>query len=77
MFWPLKPLSDSAPPGIEAAVSPNHACEGSHACEGRHGWGVLDGGIFDFEAYGFEAYGGGKMRLIAESPCPIEEVLCA
>jgi hypothetical protein len=38
---------------------------------------VLDGGIFDFEAYGFEAYGGGKMRLVAESPCPIEEVLCA
>ena len=77
MFWPLKPLSDSAPPGIEAAVSPFDACEGSHACEGRHGWGVLDGGIFNFEAYGFEAYGGGKMRLIAESPCPIEEVLCA
>ena len=71
MFWPLKPLSDSAPPGIEAVVSPFDACEGSH------GWGVLDGGIFDFEAYGFEAYGGGKMRLIAEPPCHIEEVLCA
>ena len=71
MFWPLKPLSDSAPPGIEAAVSPFDACEGSH------GWGVLDGGIFNFEAYGFEAYGGGKMRLIAEPPCHIEEVLCA
>jgi len=38
---------------------------------------VLDGGIFDFEGYGFEAYGGGKMRLIAEPPCHIEEVLCA
>lgn len=71
MFWPLKPLSDSTPPGVEAAVSP------FDACEGRHGWGVLDGGIFDFEAYGFEAYDGGKMRLVAESPCPIEEVLCA
>ena len=47
------------------------------ACEGSHGWGVLDGGIFDFEAYGFEAYGGGKMRLIAEPPCPMEKVLCA
>jgi hypothetical protein len=66
MFWPLKPLRDSTPPGIGAAVSP------FDACEGRHGWGVLDGGIFDFEASG-----GGKMRLIAEPPCHWEEVLCA
>ena len=71
MFWPLKPLRDSAPPGVGAAVSPFDACEGSH------GLGVLDGSIFDFEAYGFVAYGGGRMRLIAEPRCHWKEVLCA